>query len=98
MRNRSFPHFLLILAFVVGQWFAVVHATKHELTSEKESATCEVCAVAHGGGGLTTVAALLLESTFDNAALPVRRVDVVAEPAFLLPQGRAPPDFLANRT
>jgi hypothetical protein len=91
--SRRFPRFLLILAFVVGQWFAVVHATQHELSSPQEAATCSICAVAHSGGGVPTFVALLIAFTYAALVSDARPAGIVVRRAFLLPQGRAPPQF-----
>lgn len=47
MKSGRRTHFLLALAFALGQWFAVVHATQHELSSADRLVACEVCAVGH---------------------------------------------------
>lgn len=43
---------LLALAFALGQSFALAHATLHELDTAGKAFSCEICAVAHSGGGL----------------------------------------------
>ncbi len=91
MRKHRLPAFVLILAFVVGQWLAVVHATKHELTSSKESATCELCAVAHGGGAVPVIIALLIAFTFRDAPAAARRIGIAVKQVCLLPPPRGPP-------
>ena len=91
MRNRRFVHLALILAFMVGQWMAVVHATKHELVADGDSATCEVCAVAHSGGGLPAAVIVFIPFIFAQIFALGRPIGVVTHRAFLLPQGRAPP-------
>ena len=50
MRFRSLYRFLVALGFLAVQTAAVVHATGHELKPEA-NASCEVCALAHAGGG-----------------------------------------------
>lgn len=45
--RRFPPQLLLVLAFVLGQWFAVVHSTQHELASVDKLVACEVCAAGH---------------------------------------------------
>lgn len=47
MKQGRLPHLLLALAFVLGQWFAVVHSTQHELASADKLVACEVCAAGH---------------------------------------------------
>jgi hypothetical protein len=42
---------LLALAFVLGQSFALAHATQHELDGHAKTAVCETCAVSHSGSG-----------------------------------------------
>jgi hypothetical protein len=93
MRKHRLPTFILILAFAVGQWLAVVHATHHELTSSQESATCELCAVAHGAGALPVIVALLLTFTFRDVAPVARRIGVAVRKICLLPPSRGPPLF-----
>ena len=94
MRNRRLPHFLLLLAFVVGQWMAVVHATRHELTSAKDAATCETCAAAHGSGGIPVLVALVVPFIFFAVSSDASQSRIFVVTAFLRPQGRAPPLLL----
>ncbi len=92
---RSFSlRLLLALAFVVGQGFALVHATQHELDSAGKILTCEICAVAHAGGGLTVSAPVLppLDVTF-----PAPHTRLPAQPTnrfVFRPLSRGPPSNL----
>jgi hypothetical protein len=91
MRNRRLPQFLLILAIVVGQWLAVVHATQHELSAPDESISCDICAVAHSGGGLPVVITLFIAFAFREFISFPQPAAVVIRRTVVLPQGRAPP-------
>jgi len=91
MRLRRPSSIILILAFVVGQWLAVIHATHHELTSSQESETCQLCAVAHGAGALPVIVALLIAFTFSDAVPVARRIGIAVKQIHLLPPSRGPP-------
>jgi len=82
---------ILALAFVVGQWFAVVHSTHHELNAADKLVACEVCAIGHAAAPapVSPGAALVLPHGADSPAaaqgpfaVSVRRVR---------PPSRAPP-------
>lgn len=90
-RTRRLPNFLLILAILVGQWLTVVHATQHELSAPDESISCDICAVAHSGGGIPVVIALFFAFAFREFFPLTQPAAVVIRRAFVLPQGRAPP-------
>jgi len=93
MRLRNFSRFLLAFGFLVIQTAAVVHATGHELKPEK-NASCEVCALAHAGGGTPLVvdASSIVVPRGIEPALPV----VAAAPTRTVarPNSRGPPVIL----
>jgi hypothetical protein len=90
MRFPNFSRFLIALGFLVIQTAAVVHATSHELKPET-NARCEVCALAHAGGGAPPVldASSIVVPRGIEPALPV----VVAAPLRTVtrPHSRGPP-------
>jgi hypothetical protein len=90
-------HLRLLLAFVfaVGQSFALAHATQHEFDSAGKTLSCEICAVAHSGGGLPSSAPVL--PALQTAALPPA-TPRPASPTDLhrpRPQSRGPPSRLS---
>jgi hypothetical protein len=94
MRFPLLSRLLLVLGFVAAQTVALAHATSHELKPET-SASCEVCALAHAGGGTPAV--------LDTAAIEVPRCTLYAAPPFAAaplrptarPNSRGPPAILA---
>lgn len=83
---------LLALCLLLGQWFSVVHAARHDLGAPCAShASCAQCAPANAVGGTAATVALPLScepqalepGTHNSARVPQSRV--------LRPQGRAPP-------
>lgn len=50
MNKRSAIRLIAAFLLLMGQWIAVVHAAKHDTTSELKAA-CEICSVAHVGAG-----------------------------------------------
>ncbi len=94
MRFPLLSRLLLVLGFVVAQTAALAHATGHELKPET-SASCEVCALAHAGGGTPAV--------LDTVIIVAPRCALYATPllaaAALRPTARAnsrgPPVILA---
>jgi len=91
--TRRFLHFAAILGFVVGQWFAVVHATQHELSSNEHS-YCQTCAIAHAAGG--TPAAVPPSAVFipRGEEPPAPYVPEIVIRPVLRPHSRGPPTFL----
>lgn len=95
MKHGRATHLLLALAFAVGQWFAVAHATQHELNGSDKLVACEICAVGHAAAPpptATTVAVAFFRSvepaTAQPAAAPQRRT-------LYRPPTRGPPSLLA---
>jgi hypothetical protein len=82
-----------LLGFVLGQWFAVVHATRHEL-SANDSPVCQVCAIAHAAGGVPAVAVLPLKLVPQCAPPAAPRISVPCLRPHRRPPSRAPPQFL----
>ncbi len=93
MRFPKLSRFLVALGFLVIQTAAVVHATSHELKPET-NASCEVCALAHAGGGAPPVvdASGIFVPRGIEPVLPV----VTAAPArpYARPNSRGPPVIL----
>jgi hypothetical protein len=91
--RRQMQHTSLWLAALlfVGQVLAVAHATQHEIAAQGDQISCEICIVAHGGGGApATVQAPELprvESQPLIAYLPAP----LARRAIDRPRSRAPP-------
>ncbi len=85
---------LLALGFVLGQSFALVHATQHELDSAGKTLSCEICAVAHAGGGLPGSAPPLPAIVGAFPAPDVRLPAAPAERSFYRPLSRGPPSNL----
>ncbi|MDR3418782.1 MAG: hypothetical protein P4L83_21620 [Nevskia sp.] len=94
MRFSHLSRLLLALGFFAAQLVAVVHATGHELKPER-SATCEICALAHAGGGpLAAVdASRIVIPRCEAPAAPV--VVAVTVRSIARPNSRGPPLFLA---
>jgi hypothetical protein len=94
MRFPKFSRFLIALGFLVIQTAAVVHATSHELKSETNS-NCEVCSLAHAGGGPPPVVDLsgIVVPRGIEPALPAP----TAAPLRIIarPNSRGPPVILA---
>ena len=51
VRLNARHHLLLALIFAIGQWFAVVHGTQHELNAGDKVVACEICAIGHASAG-----------------------------------------------
>ena len=91
MFRTFYLRLLLALAFVLGQACALAHATQHELDSAGKTLSCEICAVAHSGGGVPASApSLPLEQVPD---LPVSLGSVAAsvDGHYPRPPSRGPP-------
>jgi hypothetical protein len=94
MRFPFFSRLLLVLGFVAAQTVALAHATGHELKPET-STSCEVCALAHAGGGTP--------AKLDMAVIDVPRCTLYATPLLAAaplritarPNSRGPPTILA---
>ena len=95
MKQGRTSRILLALAFVLGQWFAVVHATQHELNSADRLVACEVCAAGHASGTLpiAAVPALALLPAIE----PPARLAIAAAFASPIhrPPTRGPPSSIA---
>jgi hypothetical protein len=59
MTRVVYIRLLLLLGFVLGQSFALVHATQHELDGHAKLAVCAICTVSHSGSGPLSAAARL---------------------------------------
>lgn len=90
MRFRSLSRFLIALGFLAVQTAAVVHATGHELKPEA-NASCEVCALAHVGGGtpLAVDASSIVVPRGIEPSLPI--VAAVQLRPVARPNSRGPP-------
>ncbi len=89
---RPLIKFLLLLAFVAGQFCALAHAAEHELTPDS-TPSCETCALAHSGMASATSLALpttpIPDSLVADATRPIQpSLRVTARP-----RSRAPPSF-----
>lgn len=94
MPARRTAQLILALAFVLGQWFAVVHATQHELSAADRLVACEVCAVGHAAAPPPAAAAPLLRIVVAIES-PVRApVDTPRVHSLLRPPTRGPPSPL----
>jgi hypothetical protein len=84
---------LLALGFVLGQSFALAHATQHELAPDDHS-YCQTCAVAHAAGGIPAAApvAVFFTPRAEEPAAPKPRA-VISRPVSR-PNSRGPPAFL----
>jgi hypothetical protein len=93
---RSFYlRLLLALAFVLGQSFALAHATQHELDSAGKTLSCEICAVAHAGGGLPG-SAPLLPTLVPCSPAPDTRLPAAPSGCYVIrPLSRGPPSDLS---
>jgi len=93
MRFPVLSRFFIALGFLVIQTAAVVHATSHELKPET-NASCEVCALAHAGGGtpLMVDASSIVVPRGIEPTLPL----VAAVPLRIIarPNSRGPPVIL----
>jgi hypothetical protein len=56
--SRRLLHVAAILGLVLGQWLAVVHATRHELQDAGKQTHCEVCVISHGAAPPPAIATL----------------------------------------
>ncbi|HXG28725.1 MAG TPA: hypothetical protein VNJ47_07745 [Nevskiales bacterium] len=82
-----------VLALVLGQWAAVLHATQHELQSAKPVA-CEECVASHGHGYLPqTAGSRILEIPCSHAHERSSCTAPVSNPLPLAPI-RGPPASL----
>ncbi|GAC1629696.1 MAG: hypothetical protein NVS9B10_21230 [Nevskia sp.] len=95
MKHGRTAHFLLALAFVLGQWFAVVHATQHELNAADRLVACEVCAVGHASGAAPLAAAPALALLPSIEAPQGQRAPAVSRKPIRRPPTRGPPALLA---
>lgn len=86
---------LLALAFVLGQSFALAHATQHELDTAGKVLSCEICAVAHSGGGLPASAPVPLPVVLPFPAPDSRRPAEPANRYVFRPLSRGPPSDLS---
>ncbi len=85
---------LLALAFVLGQSLALAHATQHELDTAGKTLSCEICAVAHAGGGLPG-SAPSLPPLAGAAPAPLTRLPAAPAGCFVIrPLSRGPPSIL----
>jgi hypothetical protein len=86
---------LLAFVFVLGQSFALAHATQHEFDSAGKTLSCEICAVAHSGGGLPSSAPLLpaLQAAYLPPVSP--RPAVPTDLDRPRPQSRGPPSRMS---
>ena len=93
MRFAFLSRLLMVLGFVAAQTMALAHATGHELKPDS-SPSCEVCALAHAGGGAPAV--------LDTTVFSVPRCTLNATPLLAdatlrptaRPNSRAPPAVL----
>ncbi len=94
MKFRRTTHFLLALAFAVGQWFAVVHGTNHELSDGDKLVACEVCAVGHAAAPGPAPAGTLL-AALPQIEAPLGQPDAApAGKPLYRPPTRGPPMLL----
>jgi hypothetical protein len=91
MKRGYTAHFLLALAFAIGQWFAVVHGTQHELGAGDKAAACEICALGHASAAPpkhVAPSAVFIA----GAECPAPSIPVAPRPCLLqLPPARGPP-------
>ncbi len=95
MKHGRPLHLLLALAFALGQWFAVVHTTQHELNGADKLVACEICAVGHAAAAPPSAVALTVaffRSTEAPVALPAA---VPQRKSLYRPPTRGPPVLLA---
>jgi hypothetical protein len=95
MRLTARHHLLLALIFAIGQWFAVVHGTQHELNAGGDTVACEICALGHASAGpppqITPQGGFVARAeTPALAPTPAPRAALV-----LRPPTRGPPSLLA---
>jgi hypothetical protein len=91
MRAPLVARLALWLAFFVGQTFAIVHATQHELSDDIGAVSCDICAVASSGGPApATISGFVATAPPVDAPSFVEVQAKVVRPVFL-PPSRAPP-------
>ncbi len=94
MKHGRTLHLLLTLAFALGQWFAVVHGTQHELNGADKLVACEICAVGHASAAPPSAATLTV-SFFRNTEAPVAQPAAAPQRKPLYrPPTRGPPAIL----
>lgn len=85
---------IALLGFVIGQWFAVIHATQHEL-SAGHTDSCQICAVAHAAGGTPAVSLVPAATARHSKELPAPVIERAALQPIARPRCRAPPFLFA---
>lgn len=81
---------LALFGLLVGQWFAVVHATQHELSND-DTRYCQTCAIAHASGGVPAAPQTPLLAVLHDLPPPARPRPLLATRAYTRPPSRAPP-------
>lgn len=86
---------VLAAAVVIGQGYALVHATHHELSRQPGQPACLICAFAHTTALRPSVPGLPpAQAVPHERPVPARLQAENLQPV-ALPQGRAPPPRLA---
>jgi hypothetical protein len=75
----------------VGQVLAVAHATQHELAAQGDQVSCEICIVAHAGGGTPAPVQAPELPRVESQPLIAYRPAPLARRAIERPRSRAPP-------
>ena len=90
LERQRLLHFVAILGFVVGQWFAIIHATQHEL-SDSDTDGCQVCSLAHATGGAPAALSLPVDTAPLSEPPPEPAIETVALRPIARPRSRGPP-------
>jgi rubredoxin len=90
MTRRFYLHLLCALTIFAVQSFAVVHATRHELSADS-TAHCDLCAVAHAAPMPPSPLAIPPHTRFDSIPVELIAPGTTDRRPFARPNTRAPP-------